>query len=234
MNKFVIGCYFNSLPDWQRKQMIWPADFSLLKELYNSIKNDWQLVIIHDCLANADKPDDINYHEITPIHDQPGWARWLNNYLYLKNNPQIDWAFFVDSTDVEMIKDPFQFMCEDKLYIGSEPKKVNDSWMQAFHNDVSTKDFLESFKDETLLNCGILGGHRDLLLSFMAKLIDHYLQNVELNKIDCSVNIASDMGLFNKVAYESFADVIEYGPHINTTFGKWEPRETATAWWKHK
>lgn len=233
-DQYVIGSYFNGHKDWQRDQ-VWQADYAPLAPLVDSIKGDWKVAIIHDCLTGIPKPiDKVDFHEVSKALFSANWYRWPNQLAYLRNNPHIKWVWLVDSTDVEMVHDPIKHMEHGKLYFGSEAKKVNDPWMMAFHDSYPTNKFLEEYKDYQLLNDGVIGGDRETVIGFLEKVVSLFWEVYSLHRAGRPVNISSDMGIFNMVARKEYQSQLVYGSHVTTLFGGWEPIEQATAWWKHK
>ncbi|VGQ11787.1 hypothetical protein SB5439_04995 [Klebsiella variicola] len=230
----VIGGYYTGSTDWQRGFKEWSKDYTELEPLIDSIKPGIELAILHDCFEGVTDSEYVKHIRLPVMHRAGAWVRWIRAHAYLLMNQDIEYAFMVDSTDVQMVKDPFPFLEKGKLYLGDETKLVDNDWMRAFHGNNETDLFIKKYGTRPLFNCGICGGDRDILIEFTGKMVDKYYQFEGDNRHGIASNLNSDMGIFNMLAHQEYAGRVEHGPHINTKFGHWEPYETATAWWKHK
>lgn len=237
MKNVVIAGYYNSSMDWQRG-IKWEANYSPLLPLIDSIKDrseEAEIIILHDCFDGLSDSERIKHYKMPAMNNRTGgWARWIRAHNYLVMNPDIQYAFIVDSTDVQMVNDPFLFMEKGKLYSGDEPKRVDDAWMKANHRHPDMVELYELHGHKALLNCGLCGGDRDTLIEFTGRMIEQlYIYEGEARTgIDCPTD--SDMGIYNCLAYSLYEDRLVHGPMVNTLFAKWEPYEEARAWWKHK
>jgi hypothetical protein len=93
-------------------------------------------------------------------------------------------------------------------------------------------DFVEyetKFGDETLLNCGIIGGSTLLLYEFIQKLCDIH-QHFNCNN---QTEYTGDMGAFNYLARTQFNQNIKHGTPVNTVFKLYETERT-DCWFRHK
>src|SRR5690606_40260534 len=91
-------------------------------------------------------------------------------YRWLRAHPEVGRVWFTDGTDVEMLRDPFPEMEPGKLYVGSEPKTLRDEWMVRHHPDRTLQKFMRDNANLPLLNAGLLGGDRDLVLRFCQRM----------------------------------------------------------------
>lgn len=237
MKNVVIGGYYNSTADWQRG-FTWEPNYSALLPLIDSVKDrseKAEIIILHDCLEGLSDSERVKHYKMPGMKNRSGaWARWVRAHNFLVMNPDIEYAFIVDSTDVQMVIDPFPLMVKGKLYLGDEPKKVNIDWMHANHRHPEMKQMIETHGERTLLNCGLCGGDRDILIEFTGQMVEKLYQYEGDSRHGIDSPLYSDMGIFNYIAYNYYPEHIVNGAMVNTKFGQWEPYEEARAWWKHK
>lgn len=222
-NNVILTCYFTKQVDVER-DITWEADEKVLEPLINSV-GDKRLVILNDCFEDKVVKKNITFNKIsTGIN--PYFQRWVSYYKYLREHKDIDNVWLIDATDVEMLKDPFNEMIIDKLYVGSEKQVLGCRWLIEHHK---TRHFIQYFRlhrNNTLLNAGLVGGSREDVMEFCRQMVDCYTFNVAT--LD-----TGDMGVFNYVAYTCWANKLEYGPVVNTLFKGFET-DNNIAWWKHK
>jgi len=225
----IITCLYGVETDPQRVNS--HMSLSMVDKLKNSVKRA-ELVCFTDLHYNSKE------QQITYIHSDKiinvFWQRHLNAYQYLRDNPNIEYAFCVDATDVIQQVDFWDNIQKDKLYIGYEPTIVNNQWLKEKHKSNKSQQFIEQNSGLTLLNAGVFGGHRDIVLSFLHDLIEywHDLQMDIWHKKDSGLLEFSDMAGLNAVAYTKYADKLVFGPQITTLFKKEEKNNFS--WFKHK
>src|SRR5690606_21924156 len=139
-----------------------------------------------------------------------------------------------DCTDVELLKpELFDIVKPGMLYVGSEPTITASQWMVANHNTELFEPLWERHGSKQLLNAGLVGGERAVVLEFLNHMLRTYY-DAETSKFhgqSKGVGTA-DMATFNLVCREHFSDRLVYGPQINTEFKREERNEWAL--WKHK
>lgn len=234
MKNVVIAPYFTGHADWQRG-FKWVPNYEALRPLIDSMKRGVTLVIIHDCF---DKPKDtrnIKHIKVEPIDKSASFARWFHALEFLDNHPSIEKVWCVDSTDVEMINNPFPKMKEGVIYTGDEVGILDSIWMRNHHADENMHALISKYGNETLLNAGLLGGDVELVKEFIFTITHLYSYRIaDYEKGNRRININSDMGLFNLVARTMYNHMLSHGPHVNTPFKGYAEKAGATAWWKHK
>jgi hypothetical protein len=146
--------------------------------------------------------------------------------------------FITDVNDVVLIQNPFihSYFQEHplSLFCGDEPKKLNDEWMQAHsthlrNNIADYAEYEEKFKDETLLNCGIIGGSAPLMIDFIQQLCSIHERANQHNL----TAFTGDMGAFNYLVRTQFHDKIHHGAPVNTVF-KYYENDRTDCWFRHK
>ncbi len=159
------------------------------------------------------------------------FKRWLNVYQYLRAHKEVEWAAAVDGTDVVMQKEPWDELSNNTLYVGYEPKIIDNQWLKDNHPDPSVQEFIETYPSNQLLNAGVVMGDRKTVMSFAHKMVMHYYDR-QLNRflyIDNGGDDLGDMGAFNVEAHQ-FNPV--WGSAITTLFKYNEINNFS--YWRHK
>jgi len=231
LDDVVLTSMLCSQPDPQRGSTL-PADAGQVKALHDSVKGS-RLVVLTTGLKGESK---IPNAEIVEVMQglNPYFQRWLSYYQWLRDNPGVGRVWCVDATDVQVTRDPFPEMEPGVLYFGYEPTTLRDDWMLANHPDETVSSFMKDNPNLPLLNMGVVGGDRELVMSFahhMVKLYfdDHtdFIHGWETKRLG-----VGDMGAGQYVARTFFADRVSSGPHVTNIFKSNVPSKTA--WFKHK
>lgn len=212
----VLTCYFTGKPDPQRN-IQWKPDHSAYDKLKRSVEAQGiEFVLLHDCF------DDLPNRVETSL--SPYFERWLQEWRYLRDRRDINNVFVVDATDVDMVNNPFVHIEDGKLYIGDEPTNtLNNRWMLTSHLEPSVNRYLRDNSTKPLMNCGVVGGNRKLVMDLCREMYLYHLT---------SPQDQTDMGIFNKLVYTKYPDIIEYGRHVTSLFKKFEVN--TNAWFRHK
>jgi hypothetical protein len=160
------------------------------------------------------------------------YSQFLNAYAqYIKN------VFVTDVADVEVLSNPFvaPLYCNNPtaLFCGDEPTTLNNDWMQSHGQHLRSKipnyaTIEATFKQETLLNCGIIGGRMEIMQPFINELWNlHGTYNNDNNTA-----YTGDMGAFNYLVRSKYNNNVLHGYPINTVFKKYET--DTSCWFKHK
>ncbi len=144
----------------------------------------------------------------------------------------IDNIFFTDSTDLDVLKNPFiqPNYSRDKIYIGYEPVIKDNKWMKGATNGFKQYDELckkdKLFANSPLLNAGLVGGSLESVKYFIKRVYQ-----------ECSrlypINYCQDMPIINYLAYTEWKNSVEFGSHVNTVFTGYE-KDNTKAWFRHK
>lgn len=214
----LLTAYFTLQPDPQRGTR-WPKTVKGMEKLVETAKSHGiKTVIFYDSIDQPEidsmECDMVEFVRITPFHNFcTNVYRRIIFYEYLKyrHHPKI---FMVDSTDVEVLKNPFDYIKEGILYVGDEMKALRYGWIitQFERTSMEYRDFLEEFGSYQLLNAGIIGGYYDIVMEFLAKNTDIH------RKYSVGLKESTDMAVFNYTVYNHFLDRHEHGEHINTPF----------------
>ncbi|WP_417444626.1 glycosyltransferase family 2 protein [Joostella sp.] len=224
-----ITTYFTSVKDPQRNTHF-EADESKLDALIDNIPEDVQLIVLTDAFEGFD--ENVFYIKTEASHN-PYFQRWISIYQFLQER-HYDTVFCIDATDVEVLKNPFNYIQENTLYVGYEPTTLGSDWMRQNHKARFLQNFFKDYSNMTLVNAGIIGGQTDIVKEFIRIFLDHYFTNYAnvAFKKDLSVGEKGDMGLFNFVAYTYFNDKLMYGREVCTSFKAFENNKIS--WFKHK
>ena len=224
----IVTSYFAGQPDPQRGVAMTP-NYDDLLPLVNSIRGQ-RLVILHDCL---DAPDTEHVQHVrVETSISPYFQRWISILQYLRANPEIGRVFCVDATDVELLNDPFEQMA-DHLYVGDEPSRTACPWMVQQHRAVFLLEFFRRHGSQPLLNAGLVGGRRTLVVQFLRRLISVYFDCLEAAAIKRLPGPGNtDMGVFNYTARTFFAGRLKHGREVNTVFKTFS--KDGPSWFRHK
>jgi glycosyltransferase involved in cell wall biosynthesis len=220
----VLTCYFTSHVDTQR-DITWEPDIEACMALINSL-GDQKVVLLNDCFDETTKvPKNVELVRVeTPI--TPYFQRWISEYQYLKAHPEIRRVFLTDSTDVEMINNPFNHMQSGKLYVGTEVLYVNTPWMVNNHRTPLLVQFYKRNPRTILLNCGLVGGDRADVMELLRLMNALYVsEKGNLGK--------TEMGGFNYICRTYLQSKLVVGNHIHTRFKAFD-RVSKKPWWRHK
>lgn len=162
--------------------------------------------------------------------------RWKIYTKYLQENKHITNAFFSDVSDVLVLQNPFPHMQPGKIYTGDEdhfdnkPINITWDWMQHRWNliryDERIEQFLKKHSHQKVLNAGLVGGHRDILIPVISKMAD-FLDKYKIT------GATIDMNALNYTLYSEYIDIVVHGAPVNTVF--WEDDlDNKICWFKHK
>ena len=198
-------------------------------------------ILFHNCFTE----DDIKQFSTYPVHfSYAEMPKGNNSGLYrfelyaeflAKYQDKIGGMFMTDSTDLEMLQNPFTHKKFDgnTIYIGCEPWSF-EQWeklraARPLINSLSELRELmadKQFAKQTVLNAGLVGGTAHAVTPFineMAKGCKRY----------SSCASFQDMSWLNFIAYTKFKSKIAYGPQVNTHFTGYE-KDNKVAFVKHK
>jgi glycosyltransferase involved in cell wall biosynthesis len=211
--------YLIGQPDAQRSGS-WEPDLAGVKPLYESAK-----ALGIKTVLLTDVPQEFPDKEKVECAFNPYFSRWLLFYQYLRDNPSIDNVFLLDSTDVIVQNDPFPHVEKDKLYVGDEETILANRWIINTYRTSPVMPFIRRNPSKKLLNCGIVGGDKELVMGLCHDIIRYYFDTAMVDRLE--------MGIFNKLCYTKYLDRIVHGPQVNTVFKRFQT-DNPTPWFKHK
>lgn len=220
---YCLGTFFTKNIDVQRRKMMKP-DISALQVWKDSLENIGLIgVIFNDCFKNQSTeylkfvnticPRNIDLYNYRYVI----YEKWIKqNYDYIEN------IYLTDVTDVEF----YQYPQIEKgfLYIGSEEETCDLNWLKGVYSKfIKKKDYpIETLRGRTLLNCGIIYGHKDDILLLLSN----------MNTILHGEPFA-DMYALNWIGHNILNKKVITGYPIHTKFRKNETKESG-AYIRHK
>lgn len=165
-------------------------------------------------------------------HWNPADARWIL-YHYLLARENYDEVFFIDATDAAVCSNPFLHTAADTLYCGDEigqpsgHETVAHPWLLDMARKRGTPAMVRLFESQPslpLLNCGVVGGSRAVLLDFFRTLM-----LVGFYKAEKLV----DMAFFNYALHSGlFRHRIVHGQPVTSVYKRYQNRDDV--WFSHK
>jgi hypothetical protein len=241
----VMTCHFSGIYDVNRNTTLPNDDFSLVRDWAISLqKHRVNGVIFHNNFSAATclQHQHPQLCFISVTHDcafSPNVYRYIVYREFLKQHAsKISHLFVTDATDVRMLQNPFIdtfFKLQDgKLFCGDEPEILDNEWM--YHHSQTLRysitnyaDFEAQFKNDVLLNCGIIGGNILMMNRFIDELASIHAQ---YNRNNVSL-YTGDMGAFNYLARTRFNHGLIHGTPVNTVFKQYEIARK-DCWFSHK
>lgn len=221
---------------WQPKRSDhWRVDINDVYPLINSVSGkNIELYLLHDCFT-VDQAIQFPFGILeVPMQNKvsSNSFRWEVFLDTVKFNQATNHIFLVDSTDVECYINPFDSDLGDFLWTGDEKHaRVSSPWMKKYQEPYvkmpDYQDIINENRKHWLLNCGIVGGKREIVLE--------YLEYITKYQSECNLpdNISVDMAIHNYVIFKHFKDRYKHGVQVNTVFRKNE-KPNGVSWWKHK
>lgn len=241
----ILACHITGIYDVNRNNTLANNDISLISEWAESIKQlGLSSIVFHNSFSASNiaklNNEQIRFIEIPdPKSFNPNVYRYFIYRDFLLNKKwEIENVFLTDITDVTVAANPFidPFFIENtnSIFCGDEPKILNNEWMfdhsTYFRNNIPNYPaFEENFKNDTLLNCGIIGGNKAIMVNLIEAVCNiHATYNRKNNSA-----YTGDMGAFNFIVRTKFNDQVKHGEPINTLFKSYE-NERTDCWFRHK
>jgi hypothetical protein len=241
----VLCCHIAGVFDVNRRAISPQDDFSMLEPWLNSVvAQGVKAIIFHNHFTAATCTryahpllvfERVVYNETY----SPNVFRYFAYRDYLQKQEQFSASVFMtDATDVVMQRNPFTdpLFIENppKLFCGDEPKPLDNEWMRdhGTHFREQSKAyalFEATFAKQTLLNCGIIGGRKELIGPFLDALCNFHEQYNQHNP----TAYTGDMGAFNFIARSFFGEALVHGAPVNTVFKLYEEGRK-DCWFRHK
>lgn len=241
----VLACHITGVYDVNRNHTLPDNDYELVREWADSIASlGLRGILFHNSFTDetcaAHQTESVRFVR-TNYNSQfnPNVYRYFVYRDFLQANAhEISSLFVTDSADVVVVMNPFvQSVFVDHptaLFCGDEPKPLNNEWMKNHAAHLRSRiadyaDYEARFAQDTLLNCGIIGGSVSVMQSFIEKLCGiHQRYNVDNNTA-----YTGDMGAFNYLVRTQFNADLVHGPPVNTQFKAYESTRT-DCWFRHK
>jgi len=244
-NQLVLGSLITGGYDVNRNEILPPDDFSLVQDWADSIqKAGLQGILFHNGFAAETCEKHENEHfQFVRVQPSPVFNPNVFRYfLYLeflqKNANTITDVFVTDVSDVVLIQNPFlaplYLEHPDCIFCGDESKVLQNDWMHdhSTHFRKQIHDFErfeEDFAQETLLNCGVIGGKIEVMMALLTELTTLHTDYNQSNP----TAYTGDMGAFNYLIRTQFDSKTHHGFPVNTVFKAYE-ESRKDCWFRHK
>jgi hypothetical protein len=241
----IMACHITGVYDVNRSMTLDGDNYELVKNWAESVADSKiRGIIFHNNFSKETcekfQNDYVSFIKIEYNNEfNPNVFRYFVYEHFLQQNlKHVQNIFVTDISDVVVLKNPFEetFFKENptSIFCGDEPKKLQDEWMQAHSANLREKitdyaAYEQKFADETLLNCGIIGGKVSLIYAFVKELCSIHQQF----NVDNKTEYTGDMGAFNYLARTKYNNELKHGAPINTVFKMYES-ERDDCWFRHK
>jgi hypothetical protein len=243
--QLILSCHITGVYDVNRRNTLPDDAYDLVKDWVDSIASlKLHGVLFHNNLSEATcvkhQSEFITFVRI--VHDtrfNPNVYRYFVYRDFLRAYARaVDSFFITDVSDVVALNDPFRqplFLANPTaLFCGDEEKPLNNEWMKDHATHLRSRmadyaDYEAAFADETLLNCGVLGGKTVIMHPFIKALCAIHRQ---YNTRNCTA-YTGDMGAFNYLTRTRFNDRLVHGAPVNTVFKAYQTGRT-DCWFRHK
>lgn len=244
-SNIIMACHITGVYDVNRNMTLDGDNYELVKNWAESVA-DLKLcgIIFHNNFKNKTcekfQNEYVSFVEIDyDTQFNPNVYRYFVYKNFIAQHLQLIQNIFVtDISDVVVLNNPFEEKIfkenPTSIFCGDEPKKLQDEWMQAHSDNLRLKiadyaAYEQNFANETLLNCGIIGGEVSLMYAFIKELCSIHQQF----NFDNKTEYTGDMGAFNYLARTKYNNEVKHGAPVNTVFKMYESERT-DCWFKHK
>lgn len=244
-SNLILACHLTGIYDVNRNTVLPGDDFKLVKDWVESIAAlQLKAVLFHNNFSDDTCAKyEGKFLQFIKVPYAGGFNPNVYRYFmyddFIKNNSSsIDNLFVTDITDVVVLQNPFiqpEFTSNSSaLFCGDEPQVLNNAWMNAHsthlrNSIVDFENYERTFKDATLLNCGIIGGNSQIMQQFISALCQVHNKHNQNNQ----TAYTGDMGAFNYVARTDFNQKLIHGSPVNTVFKSYETGRQ-DCWFRHK
>ena len=248
----IVGIYFNNTPDIQRGNTFTQGDnFDYIKRWHETAQaHGIKCLLLVD---NSCTDSFINQHSSEFLEFVRCDKKYTGNinttkFLHIKDvlcQRQLSNVFMTDVSDVTFLKNPFDLIVDDTLFVGCEQSsngtiyKCRDSqwarncysWTMAgiapgayvsipMLSEISRTRPPEKcfpYWDEDFLNCGIVGGSYDTVMKFLT-----LYEKIYGSLSKWPEDLPNDMIITTLVAHTHFKNKIKTGLPLHTIFKKYE------------
>jgi len=237
--------FFTTKKDWQRGKYA-KAQFDKIGKLYvSALRRALRVMVLYDELPQdlifQYSTDFFRFHRVNlSDFDMRYGVNDLRYFFFqrlVKEHTEWSSVFIVDAFDVRVGMDPCESIKPETLYVGVELDKLrNHPWMKArfFKMGGKYKKWYTSMVDAKMkiLNCGITGGSRDIMLSLLQRMTEVITDpNLAPNRNSEDVNL--NMAALNYIVYTEFRDKYVGGVPVHSLYKRFQNKRT-DVWFIHK
>ena len=241
----ILACLITGIYDVNRSTTLEGDDYELVRVWAESLaKAGVKGILFHNSFSEETcrnyTNEYLSFEKISPDpRFNPNVFRYLVylDYLEKLSNPPT-YIFVTDVSDVTLVNNPFTdtlfTQSPNTLFCGDEPTQLANEWMLAHASNLRSQiedyaDYEARFGTETLLNCGIIGGHYPIFFDFLQQLAAIHRRYNSENR----TAYTGDMGAFNYLVRTKFNDRLRHGFPVNTVFKAYEETRS-DCWFRHK
>lgn len=241
----LLTSYFTTVKDWQRGETA-RADVSQLGHFYTSaMRLGLNVTVIYDELPRAFigalETSIFRFHKVTVAPEDKKVG--VNDVRYgffqelVRRHPEWSAVFTVDLFDVTMGMNPCPDLRPGMLYVGVENAKLaGNSWMRSRFKQMGGK-YMEWYNTSVsstmaILNCGIIGGLRETMLSFF-EAFDEILRDSTLAVRQRGEQINVNMAVLNYIGHTKFAGKFQGKDPVHSKYKSYQHKRT-DVWFIHK
>jgi hypothetical protein len=243
--QLICASLFTGVYDVNRNELLIADDFHIIQKWYQSIINlDLKAVIFHNNFSDETVKTYQNQNvqfvkvDFKTVLNANVYRYIVYNNFFKAYADDLKSVFITDITDVQIVQNPFTqplFLDNpNSLFCGDELEILDNEWMN--NHNTHLRNSIDGFadyefqnKNQTLLNCGIIGGNIQMMMNLMFQLA-YIHQTITINN---QTPYTLDMGAFNYIARTQFANELIHGFPVNTQFKKYE-EERMDCWFRHK
>lgn len=189
-NNLIIGSYFSEIFIDPKKQIFVPKnDFNVIKNFYSKKKpfkwNSCDIRIFHDGLSKdfisrySKKWIKFIYYDSLKHNMSQKDTLLLIALNFIKENPQWENIFILDTIKVKCITNPFYQIIDNPKCIflaNNEKKLANNTMFTSKLENINQFIKPNCLMDRPELNCDIMGGTRNMVIPFLEKIKDLLIQ----------------------------------------------------------
>lgn len=241
----LLTTYFTTKKDWQRGNIRAKADYGKIRHLYHSaVPKGINVTVLYDQLPSdfvqRYSNDRFQFHQVDLKEvDSRYGVNDVRYFFYLKLLEQHpDWKniFLIDAFDVQVPLNPCPGIEDGKLYVGHEPHRIHrHPWMRARYMQMGGRYlswFLHVPQKLKILNCGITGGRREVVLSLVKRMTEVLSDKNLAARRKPRQEIDLNMPALNYVVYNEFQNFVT-GTPVNSVFGRFQTHRQ-NVWFIHK
>lgn len=239
----LLTTYFTTKKDWQRGIYTF-VTYTKLRRLYrSSVRQGLNVTVLYDRLPqyfiNRYANDRFRFQKVNlSAFDSRYGVNDVRYFSYrdlIKQHPEWKNIFLVDAFDVQVGSNPCAQLEDNRLYVGQEHDTLKKhKWMVDRFKLLGGKYWKwirRVPKGARILNCGITGGRRDVVMNFVQRMTE-VLADPDLAIRKSRKEIDLNMQALNYLVYNEFPGFVT-GKPVHSDFKGFQVRRK-DVWFIHK